>query len=128
MYHAATVVTVARECTIFTPCETMRVFLGFAFLLTFNKVSLLSNSYPLPKVAEDSVRLDELPWRRSAAEQARLERWIDQGDCNESFGSIRDINDEASFDVLKAFAVTSMKELHVWGLSKKFCRVLQNFT
>lgn len=106
----------------------MRVFLGFAFLLTFNKVSLLSHSSPPPTAAEDSVKLDELPWRRSTAEQARLERWIDQGDRNASFGPIRDISDDASFDMLKGFAVTNMKELHVWGLSKKFCRVLQNFT
>ena len=106
----------------------MRVFFGFAFLLTFNKVSLLSNSSALPTAAKDFVRLDELPWRRSTAEQARLERWIDQGDCNASLGPIQDISDDASFDILKAFAVTNMKELHVWGLSKKFCRVLQNFT
>jgi hypothetical protein len=58
--HAASIVAIARECIIYTPCETIRVFMGFAFLLAFNKF------FPFQIYNENNdpsfqVMLDELP-------------------------------------------------------------------
>ena len=57
--HATSIVAITRECPIFTPCETMRVFNALAFLMAFTKLSPTNNTnseeYP------PAIRLDILP-------------------------------------------------------------------
>ncbi|KAJ6083052.1 hypothetical protein N7467_007187 [Penicillium canescens] len=79
--HAALVVGISRECTSFTPCETMRVFFSFAFLLAFARFFPFDKVPSAPRDEIPSVRLDELPTQNSkpSGSVSRLEIWIEQG-------------------------------------------------
>lgn len=127
VHHAALIVGVSRECTSFTPGETMRVFFSFAFLLAFAKffpfdqASSTSNKHP-------PVRLDELPIEhfQTRAGPVQLERWIEHGGPA-SLGSVNDICNAHDFRALKEAALSAMDSLRVWGLAEKFHRILKNF-
>jgi hypothetical protein len=117
---AANIVNVARECTSFTPCEVMRLFNGYAYLLAFVRFfpfDLLPN-------AAISARLDILPWRRSESEQNDLHAWVERGG-RAKLSPVDDICDTANFNQLKQQGLLALSELRMWGLARKFHRVLQ---
>lgn len=125
--HAASVIVISREYTSFTPCETMRVFFSFAVLLAFSKF------FPFEKISEASklnrpIKLDELPIKHlePKRDSGQLERWIEHGGPA-SLGSVDDICDVHNFQALKEDSLQAMDHLRVWGLAKKFHRVLKNF-
>lgn len=127
VYHAASIISIARECTIFTPCETMRVFNGCAFLLAFAKFSS-PEPWRREKTLQQSpaVRLDALPWQRSQEANGRLQRWVEQGGVA-SLDPVDDISAPRNFEALKQLTLKAMQDLRVWGLARKFQRILQNF-
>jgi hypothetical protein len=126
--HAASITGIARECTIYTPCETMRVFMGFAFLLAFTKFFPFQ---PFESIQESSgastaVVLDSLPWSRSHAASRRVEKWVERGG-SASLESVGNVCDSRNFEALKKSALKSLRDLRVWGLSGKFHRTVKNF-
>lgn len=126
--HAALVVSISRECTSFTPCETMRVFFSFAFLLAFARFFPFHQSPPPPLIYGPPVKLDELPkpHSHSAGASRALEIWVEYGGPA-SLDSVDDICHPRNFNSLKEVAVRAMEDLRVWGLAKKFHRILKNF-
>lgn len=128
VHHAALIVSISRECTSFTPCETMRVFFSFAFLLAFARFFPFEDLPPPPQIDGPPVRLDELP--RQHAQQSGFSRsldiWIEHGGPA-SLGSVDDICQQRNFQSLKEVAVKTLESLRVWGLAKKFHRILKNF-
>ena len=132
--HASSIVSIARECTVYTPCETMRVFMGFAFLLAFAKFfpfeaqtvdnNAIANA---GAIRGEAIKLDELPWRRSAEAVGRLDVWVEKGG-KASLESVDDICDTRNFEALKQTALKALRDLRVWGLAGKFFRILQNFS
>lgn len=118
--HAASVAAIARECPIFTPCETMRVFSSFAFLLAFTKLS--NNSI---NDGETGINLDVLPWQRCEADDLMLKHWTIHGGPAR-VGEV-DICDKGNFEALRELALKTMQEFRVWGLARKFYRILQTF-
>lgn len=129
--HAASIVGIARECTINTPCETMRVFMGFAFLLAFNKFFPFqtherddtASNVPQPS----TIRLDDLPWTRSHVVLSRVEHWVHCGG-SASLESVGNICDICNFAALKQTALKALHDLRVWGIAGKFFRTIKNFT
>ncbi|KEF59378.1 uncharacterized protein A1O9_04222 [Exophiala aquamarina CBS 119918] len=118
--HAASVVAITRECPIFTPCETMRLFNAFAFLLAFTKLSSGSSNEGRP-----AIHLDVIPWQRCEADAPMFEYWTIHGGpaC---IGGV-DVCDSGSFEALRDLGLKAMHELRVWGLARKFHLILQNF-
>jgi hypothetical protein len=126
--HAALVVGISRECTSYTPCETMRVFFSFAFLLAFARFFPFDQLPPPPRVDGPPIKLDELPkpHSHSTSSSRALEIWVEHGGPA-SLDSVDDICHPRNFDSLKEVAVKAMENLRVWGLAKKFHRILRNF-
>lgn len=128
VHHAALVIGISRECTSFTPCETMRVFFSFAFLLAFARFFPFEECPPPPNVDSPPVRLDALPRQHSqlVSLPRGLALWIEHGGPA-SLGPVDDICHSGHFNTLKELAVKTMEDLRVWGLAKKFHRILRNF-
>ena len=125
--HAALVVAISRECTSFTPCETMRVFFSFAFLLAFARFFPFDQIQPASPRGDPPVRLDELPTHTLSSDSgSRLNDWIEHGGPA-MLDSVSDICDRRNFGALREVALNSMQNLMVWGLAKKFHRILKNF-
>ncbi|KAJ5587130.1 uncharacterized protein N7459_002895 [Penicillium hispanicum] len=127
--HAALVVSISRECTSFTPCETMRVFFSFAFLLAFAKFFPFDQLPAASRIEAPPIRLDELPMHRSQESHtsSELEIWMEHGGPA-SLWSVDDICNGRNFSALKEVALGAMENLRVWGLARKFHRILKNFS
>ncbi|KAF2184126.1 hypothetical protein K469DRAFT_634275 [Zopfia rhizophila CBS 207.26] len=129
--HAASITGISRECTINTPCETMRVFMAYAFLLAFTKF------FPFEQYDPDStgnatpgwlaVKLDDLPWTRTPDTLERIERWIEVGG-RASLESVTNICDARNFEVLKQVALKTLADLKVWGIAGKFYKTINKFS
>jgi hypothetical protein len=126
--HAALVVGISHECTSFTPCETMRVFFSFAFLLAFVRFFPFDKVPSAPRDESTSVRLDELPMQnsKSSGSASRLETWMERGDRLRWSRSM--------IFVLRVISMRSRtllsepwKSLGSGGLAKKFHRILKYF-
>lgn len=128
VHHAALIVGISRECTSFTPCETMRVFFSFAFLLAFARFFPFGDMPPPPQPDGPPVQLDGLSRRDSqhGRSSRSLEVWIEHGGPA-SLGPVNDICHKGNFQSLRDVAVTTMEGLRVWGLARKFHRILRNF-
>lgn len=122
---AANIVNVARECTSFTPCEVMRLFNGFAYLLAFARFFPFE-AFQQP-TTDRTVRLDVLPWRRTRQDEAELKLWVERGG-GASLAPVGDICDQSNFAKLKQEGLHALNELRTWGLARKFYRVLQGLT
>ncbi|KAJ5980710.1 hypothetical protein N7481_008008 [Penicillium waksmanii] len=127
VHHAALVLAISRDCTSFTPCETMRVFFSFAFLLAFVKFFPFDEG-PVATHGASTIRLDESPLEqiRTGDYHGKVGKWIEHGGPA-SLGSVDNICDAHSLGTLREDALKAMDHLRVWGLAKKFHRVLKSF-
>ncbi|KIX96158.1 uncharacterized protein Z520_07936 [Fonsecaea multimorphosa CBS 102226] len=149
-YHAASIIAISRECTVYTPCETFRVFDAYAYLLAFVKfgpkmrkeiassdrgeIAHTTVETPIRKPrnqvrsCDGSVRLDRLPWSRNGAENGALELWITKGQGRASLDGANDVEDERNYTRIKCNALKTIEKLNLWGLSLKFYKTLESFT
>ncbi|KAI1288688.1 fungal-specific transcription factor domain-containing protein [Xylaria venustula] len=125
-HDAAAIICISRECTINTPCETMRVFMGYAFLLAFIRF------FPFQNIDIDNsgaalvvAELDGIPWTRSNEARDRIKTWIGVGGVA-SLQHVGDVCDPRNFEALKQNALDAMDRLRVWGLSSKFRKTINN--
>ncbi|ETN36250.1 uncharacterized protein HMPREF1541_08527 [Cyphellophora europaea CBS 101466] len=120
---AANIITIARECTSTTPCEVMRLFNGYAYLLAFTCF------FPFERLHTRgaAAKLDVLPWRRTAIDETGLKAWVERSGPA-SFLSVDDICDSKNFETLKQEGLRALDGLRTWGLARKFYRVLQSLT
>lgn len=123
--HAASIIGIARECTINTPCETMRVFFGYAFLLAFTKFFSFQQQHNT-NAGTLAVKLDDIPWTRTPEAATQVQSWIDVGG-RAAVDSVPDICSPLNFEALKQAALKSMRDLRVWSIAAKFHRTISNF-
>lgn len=117
--HAAMIIGVSREFTAYSPCETMRVFFSFAFLLAFVSFFPFEQvQAPLPG-SFPSVRLDELPLQRfqSANSLDQVQRWVEQRGPAQ-LESIGDICNVHNFPALKELALQTWEGSGYGGLQR----------
>lgn len=153
LYHAASVIAISRHCTCYTPCETLRVFDSYAFILAFVKFGATSNGTindgpgdcgdghedcqaacsrdeehqpTLSRV--DAVRLDLVPWSRPKQEDEALSLWLTRNQGRASIDGVDIVHDEHVLQKLRASALRSLKALSLWSLSRNFYRVFENFS
>lgn len=148
LYHASSITAISRECPVYTPCETIRVFDAYAYILTFVKLGCsirhqtsTSNNAPLSGISNKEgethhaaietgkppVRLDLVPWTRSLADMTAVDLWQSENSGYASIGNAQNIYDRRNFDKLKSEALRSINKLNIWRLSEKFYRTLESF-
>ncbi|KAF1817166.1 hypothetical protein P152DRAFT_478193 [Eremomyces bilateralis CBS 781.70] len=149
VYHAASIIAISRECTVNTPCEIMRVFDAYAYVLAFVKfgpekrktrssirescaVNLSTPATASGTLAneasesEDSVRLDRIPWSRTVAQQNAVVLWINKNCGYPSIDDAHDIYEDGSYAKLKAIALQAIENLSVWDLSRRFYSTIES--
>ncbi|KAI1360193.1 hypothetical protein F5Y08DRAFT_317903 [Xylaria arbuscula] len=126
-HDAAAIICISRECTINTPCETMRVFMGYAFLLAFIRFFPSQNHTTTDGMAgHAAAQLDGIPWTRTSEAQDRIQTWINAGG-SASLHGVGDICDPRNFDAMKQDALNALDRLRVWGIASKFRKTISNF-
>ncbi|KAF4498458.1 Vegetative incompatibility HET-E-1 [Fusarium agapanthi] len=119
-WHAAQIVAIANEYLVSAPCEIMRVFMGYIFIIAYSAYGDHTRSSPME--VTQSVRLDlhdqNLSHRRVVV------KWIEVGGPASS-GSVPDIGTNGCVPAISTDAQEILKKLQCWGLAHKFTKVFQ---
>ncbi|KAF5585063.1 heterokaryon incompatibility protein het-E-1 [Fusarium pseudoanthophilum] len=119
-WHAAQIVAIANEYLVSAPCEIMRVFMGYIFIIAYSAYGDHTRSSPIE--VTQSVRLDlhdqNLSHRRVVV------KWIEVGGPASS-GSVPDIGADGCVPAISTDAQEILKKLQCWGLAHKFTKVFQ---
>ncbi|KAF5695400.1 het-E-1 heterokaryon incompatibility protein [Fusarium denticulatum] len=119
-WHAAQIVAIADEYLVSAPCEIMRVFMGYIFIIAYSAYGDHTRSSPIE--VTQSVRLDlhdqNLSHRRVVV------KWIEVGGPASS-GSVTDIGTDGCVPAISTDAQEILKKLQCWGLAHKFTKVFQ---
>jgi hypothetical protein len=127
-WHAAQIIGMAREYTIHTPCETMRVFTGHILLLAIVRYTFLQGDGMDHEHQREIVELDKLPSASSAQDRGSIDRWIERGGPAVLRGSQPIyVSDPDPFPLLRTLALETMQNMQIRGLANKFYIVLQMF-
>lgn len=118
VWHAAQILAIANEYLVSTPCEIMRIFMAYVFIMAYSVYG--------PKADRDPfavpVRLD-LSDQRPHHGQA-VGDWMRHGGPAR-VGSVADIFSDGCFPSLCNNAQAMMQKLRCWGLAEKFTKILQ---
>lgn len=119
-WHAAQIVAIANAYTVSAPCEIMRVFMGYVFILAYSAYGPHEPASPSGDAL--SFRLDlqdcQISQRRAVVE------WIHAGGPA-TLGSVQDICAKGCIPTISRDAQGMMQKLQCWGLAEKFAKVLQ---
>lgn len=149
VYHAASIIAISRECTVNTPCEIMRVFDAYAYVLAFVKFGSEKRKPPSPmnqpaaasmsppalpghglanggREGEPSVRLDRIPWSRTAVQNSAVELWVNNNWGYPSIDGAHNLYEAGSYSKLKTIALQAIENLSVWDLSRRFYSTLDS--
>jgi hypothetical protein len=125
-WQASIIIAVVTNKPIYTPCESMRIFMAGLYLYWF---SLSKASHPgTASLAgmNQVVRLDVVPWTTDKSKQIE---WVNNGHLMACIGTGNDSvtigGVEGAISVLRA-VVTVLKRLRPWGIAVNFSNVLTN--
>ncbi|KAH0841023.1 hypothetical protein FOPE_06129 [Fonsecaea pedrosoi] len=121
-WHAAQIIAVANEYLVSAPCEIMRTFMGYIFILAFAKFGPQPCSDP--GYASCPVRLD-LP-NRIDGQRTAIATWIENGGPA-SIGAVENIYTSGSLEAISHEAQAMLRKMRFWKLSNKFSRILESF-
>ncbi|OCT53940.1 hypothetical protein CLCR_09525 [Cladophialophora carrionii] len=121
-WHAAQIIAVASEYLVSAPCEIMRVFMGYIFILAFAKFG--PQSSPETNYASCPVRLDLS--NRMDGQRTAIATWIENGGPW-GIGSVESIYSPGSLHAISEEARAMLRKMRFWGLAKKFSRILESF-
>ncbi|KIY01633.1 uncharacterized protein Z520_03185 [Fonsecaea multimorphosa CBS 102226] len=121
-WHAAQIIAVANEYLVSAPCEIMRTFMGYIFILAFAKFGPQPCSDP--GYASCPVRLD-LP-NRIEGQRTAIATWIENGGPA-SIGAVENIYSTGSLEAISQEAQAMLRKMRFWKLSNKFSRILESF-
>ncbi|KAI5457184.1 hypothetical protein BGZ63DRAFT_366069, partial [Mariannaea sp. PMI_226] len=120
-WHAGQIVAVANEYLVSAPCEIMRLFMSYIFIVAY--------AQHLPRCSDPSlnpikIRLDvasHLPEQKQAVKD-----WIMYGGPAR-IGSADDILADGAVKTIIQDAQAMLQRLRSWGLAEKFAKILQSF-
>jgi hypothetical protein len=98
--------------------------MGHIFILAYARYGVPPGGRNASSAQFHPVRLDQPTWREE--QRLAVNRWIGTGGPA-SIGSVEDIHNLESLLALKQDALQMMREMRVWGLGRKFCKVLDSF-
>ena len=119
LWHAGQIVAVANEFLVSAPCEIMRLFMAYIFILAYSKHGPVSS-----KRSRDMVRLDLSSRQRQL--QQEVEDWIQLGGPAQ-VGSALDVHAQGATALITGDAQAIFQRLRTWGLAEKFAKILQCF-
>lgn len=123
VWHAAQIVAIANEYLVSAPCEIMRLFMAYIFIMAFSTYGPRSSwdQREAGQQQQQSVRLD-IPDHTSHMTRD-IAAWIEHGGpaC---VGKVDDICAERSVCDISRDAQAMMQKLRCWGLAGKFARIL----
>lgn len=125
-WHAAQIVAIARKFLVPAPCEILRVFMGYTFLMAFARYGPHGPYLPHLQELDDQicVRLDVI--HPSPEQKGITERWVLHGG-RAAVGPIENICDKDAFSEIKQQALQTLDSLRHWGLAERFSSVLTVF-
>lgn len=122
-WHAAQIIAVADAYLVSAPCEILRVFMGYLFIMAFARYGTHAQ-----KIADGqgvvSVKLD-VP-SPTQSQQEAISKWIEYGGPA-SLASIDNICSDRCVGTLNEQAQALLSKLRNWGLVDKFCKILDAF-
>ncbi|KIW16077.1 hypothetical protein PV08_06128 [Exophiala spinifera] len=121
-WHAAQIIAVANEYLVSAPCEILRVFMGYIFILAFAKFGPQPSSNS--NFDSSPVRLDLS--NRIADQRTAIAAWIQHGGFA-SIGLVKNIYSNGGLNAISQEAQTMLRQLRYWGLAKKFIWILESF-
>ncbi|UKZ80090.1 hypothetical protein TrVFT333_007855 [Trichoderma virens FT-333] len=122
LWHAAQIVGIANEYLVSAPCEIMRVFMAYTFIMAYSTYAPRFTSS-----AGDQVHIQlDLPCHEHAPRRRSIAGWISMGGPA-GLGSIKNIFDDGCVSTLSRDAQAIMQRLRCWGLAGKFCKILHVF-
>jgi hypothetical protein len=117
VWHAAQIVAVANEYLVSAPCEIMRLFMGYIFIIAY-----VEHTSQASQNLSNPVRLD-LP-NHQMAQRHSINEWIRNGGPA-SIGSVDNVYSKGCAATLSQDAQSMLQRLHCWGLAEKFTKILQ---
>lgn len=119
VWHAAQIVAVANEYLVSAPCEIMRVFMGYVFIMAYSAYGPRTSSERGHNAAP--VRLDVSDQR--PVQKRAIADWIRLGGPA-GIGSVADICTDKCVPSISKDAQVIMRKLESWGLAEKFTKIL----
>ena len=104
------------------PCEIMRVFMGYIFILAFGKFGPQPSSKP--HFTSFPVRLDLS--NRIEGQRTAITTWIENGGPW-GIGAVQSIYNPGSLEAISKEARAMLRKMRFWGLARKFSRILESF-
>jgi hypothetical protein len=123
VWHAAQILAVANEYLVSAPCEILRIFMGYVFIIAFAKYFPQAGNQTARQSAP-SLRLD-IPIRQVSQKDAVAD-WIERGGPA-SIGSVENIWSDGSVVAISRDAQSILQRLRCWGLADKFIKILKTF-
>lgn len=120
LWHAGQIVAVANEFLVSAPCEIMRLFMAYIFILSYAKYCPPSSK----AVHGIRVRLD-LSSRQTEQRKA-ISEWVQIGGPAQ-IGSAEDIYAKGATALITKDAQNIFQRLRTWGLAEKFAKILHCF-
>ena len=122
VYHAAQIAAVANDYLVSAPCEILRLFMGYTFLIVF--AAYCPSGYRFQLRGAGAIQLD-VPSHRIAS-TADVDNWIAHGGPA-AIGSVPNLFSDGGALAICRDAQAIMQRLKHWGLAEKFTKILQNF-
>lgn len=120
LWHAGQIVAVANEYLVSAPCEIMRLFMAYIFIVAYVKYCPCSEETG----SGVQIRLD-IP-NRHADDRKAVAEWIHRGGPAQ-IGSADDIYTDGSTADITKDAQSMFQRFRSWGLAEKFAKILQCF-
>ncbi|KAH8647812.1 hypothetical protein BX600DRAFT_518225 [Xylariales sp. PMI_506] len=123
VWHAAQIVAMAREYLVSAPCEILRLFMGYVYIIAFSRYfpSAALDSDGRRRISSVTLRLDV----HEPTQTRAVKEWIARGGIA-SIGSAEDVCAEGSAHAIGRDAQRMLQRLRCWGLADKFIKILQS--
>lgn len=118
-WHSAQMIAIANEYLVSAPCEIMRVFMGYVYIMAYSAYG--------PRHGEGQAQAQKPPVRldtfMSTTQKADVDEWMRSGGPA-TIGSVGDISAPGRLAFISADAQSILQKLQCWGLADKFTRIL----
>jgi hypothetical protein len=125
VFHAAAILTIAQDCTISTPCETLSVFMGHAMLLAYIKLSPFEE-HESRAASTKNFRPDDILWIRGPEAVKHVGPWIETGGPA-SLGDVADICERGGFSEAKQGGFDALERCIIWVLARNLGQTISKF-
>jgi hypothetical protein len=123
-YHAAQIVGRTYGFLVSAPCEILRIFMGFTFLLAYAAYGRRIPSGKGISTSQAWIYLDSTC--KTQDQQDSLQRWF-QDDGPAAMTISGDIDDQGFTKLLRQQAQETLKRLDQWGLADHFSKMMAEY-